>query len=185
MDESGFSQRPSVRRTWAPEGRTPVLKHHFNWKRLHAIGAVVCQPEGTNAQGLPRLQPGSVKQEDILAWLSALHDRVPGSLVVLWDGLAAHHSKVVHAYGQENAAWLAMHRLPAYAPELNPVEYLWSVLKGKDVANMCADTISQIESKLHQAAERVEREAIAQGFLRASGLYATKTSAATTPTESH
>lgn len=185
VDESGFTQRPSVRRTWAPKGQTPIIRHHFNWKRLHAIGAIVCQPDGTNAQVLLHLQPGSVKQEDILAWLPALHQQVPGPLVVLWDGLAAHHSKAVQAYVQENADWLATHRLPAYAPELNPVEYLWSVLKGKDVANYCADTIGQIESKLTQAAERIEQEDIAQSFLRASGLYPNEPSAATSSTESH
>lgn len=185
MDESGFTQRPSVRRTWAPKGRTPILRHHFNWKRLHAIGALVCAPDGADEGVLLHLQPGSVKQEDILAWLPALHEQVPGLLVVLWDGLAAHHSKTVQAYVQENADWLTTHRLPAYAPELNPVEYLWSVLKGKDVANYCADSIGHIETKLHQATQRIEHDNVASGFLRASGLFPTDPSTATTSAEGH
>ena len=34
QDESGFSLLPPVRGTWAPKGRTPVLRHRFSWTRL-------------------------------------------------------------------------------------------------------------------------------------------------------
>lgn len=40
LDESGFSERPSVRRTWAPRGQTPILIAPFNWKRLSAIASL-------------------------------------------------------------------------------------------------------------------------------------------------
>jgi transposase len=43
--------------------------------------------------------------------------------------------------------WLTVERFPAYAPELNPVEYLWSSVKGKDVANLCSDALWQVEQK--------------------------------------
>ena len=184
MDESGFTQRPSVRRTWAPKGRTPVLRHHFNWKRLHAIGAVTCRPEGIDARLLLHPQPDSVKQEGVIAYLGALHAQIGGPAVLLWDGLPAHRSKLVQQHIQAQQDWLTVERLPAYAPELNPVEYLWSVLKGKDVANFCADTIGQIEDKLHKAAERINQHNIADGFLKASGLY-TGSPVATTSTEDH
>lgn len=183
VDESGFSQRPSVRRTWAPKGQTPILRHHFNWKRLHAIGAVVCQPDGAEARLLLHLQTETIKQEAIIAYLQALPLEVPGPLLLLWDGLAAHRSKAVQAHIQEQKEWLTVERLPAYAPELNPVEYLWSVLKGKDVANLCADNLAQIQDKLQTAKERIQQNNIAQGFLKASKLF-TDRSNVTTKTES-
>ena len=41
VDESGFSERPAVRRTWAPRGQTPVLTHRFrSWNNLSVIGAL-------------------------------------------------------------------------------------------------------------------------------------------------
>mgnify|MGYP001035698352 CR=1 FL=1 len=45
LDESGFSQRPSVQRTWAPRGCTPILKTPFNWKRLSVLGALAVAPD--------------------------------------------------------------------------------------------------------------------------------------------
>jgi transposase len=46
-------------------------------------------------------------------------------VVLLWDGLSAHwsHRMRQHLDGQRD--WLTVERLPAYAPEPNPVEYLW------------------------------------------------------------
>ena len=40
VDESGFSQRPARKRTWAPRGQTPILEFNFNWKRISAIAGV-------------------------------------------------------------------------------------------------------------------------------------------------
>jgi hypothetical protein len=40
-DESGASLLPVTRRTWAPRGHTPVIGHHFNWKRC-SMAAAIC-----------------------------------------------------------------------------------------------------------------------------------------------
>ena len=40
VDESGLSQKPAVKRTWSPEGQTPVLELNFNWDRLSVIGGI-------------------------------------------------------------------------------------------------------------------------------------------------
>ena len=46
VDESGFSERPSVQCTWAPRGQTPVLEHRFGpWKHLSAIGGTAYSPQ--------------------------------------------------------------------------------------------------------------------------------------------
>src|ERR1700674_5887860 len=63
QDESGFSLLPSVRATWAPKGKTPVLHHRFSWKRLSMSGAVGRRPRRVRrlagVQHAPRgLQPG-------------------------------------------------------------------------------------------------------------------------------
>jgi hypothetical protein len=43
--------------------------------------------------------------------------------------------------------WLTVERLPAYAPELNPVEYLWANLKGAELANCTGDTIAEVANQ--------------------------------------
>jgi transposase len=81
-------------------------------------------------------------------------------------------SKIVKEHTSKNSDWLEVHRLPAYAPELNPVEYLWSSTKGKDVANFCSDAFYEVEHKVRQAAHRIGcQEETIRGFLVASTLY--------------
>jgi transposase len=184
VDESGFTQRPSVRRTWAPKGQTPIIRHHFNWKRLNAIGAIACRPDGTEARMLLHLQEESVVSESIVSYLDLLKQQIAGPVMLLWDGLPAHRSKVVREHIEQQREWLTVERLPAYAPELNPVEYFWSAVKGKDVANFCAHTIGQIKDELQRARERIEQDDIVDGFLRASRLFGTDTLATGLP-ESH
>lgn len=172
LDEAGFSERPPVRRTWAKRGVTPIIRHHFNWSRINTIGAITCKPDGSNPGLLLHLQRTSISKESIVAFLEALHKEVAGQIVLLWDGLPAHKSIVVKEHILTNKDWLTVERLPAYAPEINPVEYLWAAFKNKDVANFCCDSIDQVQCKLILAAERVQNtKTLLTGFLRKSGLF--------------
>jgi transposase len=172
VDEAGFSLRPSVRKTWAPKGKTPILRHRFNWKRLHAIGAIACRADGSDPQLLLHLQPESIKSDAVVGFLEQVQHEITGKVLIIWDGLPAHRSKIVkgHLEGCGNA--LSVTRFPAYAPELNPVEYLWSTVKGRYVANRCPDYIADLETAVVSAKEKIaaERDTLS-GFLRASRMF--------------
>jgi transposase len=60
-----------------------------------------------------------------------------------WDGLSAHWSRAMRAWVAEQD-WLTLERLPAYAPELNPVELLWSSLKKRELANLAGDHLADV-----------------------------------------
>jgi len=172
VDESGFSELPSVRRTWSPRGQTPFIRHHFNWKRLNSISAVECQPDGSDCGLMIYTQPQPINAESVVAFLVALRNELQGAVVLLWDGLPAHRSKIVKEHIERQREWLTVERFPAYAPELNPVEYLLSALKGKDLANLCADSIDQLAGQLQAARDRIaDDDSIIRGFLRASKLF--------------
>ena len=36
VDESGFMMIPPVRRTWAPVGKTPIVRHYYRRDRISA-----------------------------------------------------------------------------------------------------------------------------------------------------
>jgi len=151
---------------------TPVIRHHFNWKRLGAIGVIACEPDGSSSRLLIHLNPGSINKEIVVDFLGKLHKEIDGKVDLLWDGLPAHRSLVVKEHINANKDWLQVHRLPAYAPELNPVEYLWSSVKGKDVANFCSDALHEIEHRVRQAVRRIDAQQVTIcGFLVASTLY--------------
>jgi hypothetical protein len=62
----------------------------------------------------------------------------------VWDGLPAHRSHAMGAWLRRQRSWLVVEPLPAYAPDLNPVEPLWSSLKGVELANLAGDTLDVV-----------------------------------------
>ena len=72
-DESGVSLLPSVRATWAPRGQTPVLRHHFAWKRLSIAGVLAYEPDGSDAHLLFQLRPGAYNDETLIDFLVEVH----------------------------------------------------------------------------------------------------------------
>ena len=173
LDESGFSERPSVRRTWSPRGQTPILVAPFNWKRLSAIASLITTPAARHVGLCLRLAPGTVKQPQVLAYLKALKRHVAGpKAVLLWDRLPAHRGGQVQAWIAKEAEWLTMEYLPPYAPELNPVEYFWSHLSRTDMAQFVGENLGAVRAQAHKAACRVRhRPNLGKAFLKHSGLF--------------
>jgi len=173
-DESGISLTPVVRRTWAPKGRTPVLRHPFNWKRASMAAAVCIRPGGGGSRMALHVQPGSYNTERLIVALTELRHFLAGEKATLiWDGLPAHRSRNMHAWISAQRSWLMVERLPAYAPDLNPVEGLWASLKGVELANLVTGTLGELITAAHAGIDRIRRTPnLAYGFLHGCGLKA-------------
>ncbi|MFG2833188.1 transposase, partial [Streptomyces sp. NPDC048434] len=120
LDESGVSLLPQIRRTFAPRGRTPLLRHRLNWKRASMAAALGYH--STDFDRGPRLcfhlKPGSYDTTALIEVLEQVKAFYRGEPVILvWDGLSAHWSRAMRAWVTEQD-WLTLERLPAYAPEL-------------------------------------------------------------------
>ena len=161
-----------MRSTWAPKGQTPVLTHHFNWKRLSMSAALCFRPDGSDAALVFGMQPGTYKNESIMDFLLELHRHLDGDKVTLiWDGLPSHRSNDMQTIIKSQRNWLVVERLLAYAPDLNPVEQVWGNLKGGELANLCPDTIGEAEQIVDQGLCRIGYEpSLAFAFLRHCGL---------------
>lgn len=138
IDESGLSERPSVIRTWSLRGHTLVLQHSFTWKQLSAIAGL------SFWQFYFRFFPGAIRSEQIIEFLGALRRQIKRPLLIIWDGVAMHRSRKVRTWLEEQDGHFAVSRLPAYAPELNPVEAIWAYLKKHEIANLCLNTIGEV-----------------------------------------
>ena len=79
-------------------------------------------------------------------------------LPILWDGLPFHRSRAMQAFIKKQRKWLVVERLPAYAPDLNPVEQVWGNLKGGELANLCLDTLGEAEMIVDQGLCRIGNE---------------------------
>ena len=130
-DESGVSLLPVTRRTWAPRGHTPVIRHRYKWKRASMAAALCYGSRGGGAALAFHHQLDAYDTDTLIGALEGLRRVLGGQkATLLWDGLPAHRSKVMGAWLRRQRSWLVVKPLPAYAPELNPVEPLWASLKG-------------------------------------------------------
>ena len=138
LDETGFMLQPVNRRTWAPEGCTPVQRSWDRRDRLSVIGAVVLSPTRTRVGCCFDVQRKNVKTDDVVAFLRRLRRKVRRPLIVVWDRWSVHRSaeKRIAKLGWKRVEF---EQLPAYCPELNPVEAMWSHAKYADLANFVPD----------------------------------------------
>ena len=151
VDESGLSEKPSVTRTWAPVGETPQLTFHFNWGKLAVIAGV------TWLRFYFRLYRGSIRSPQVVGFLRHLLRQIRGRLLVIWDGLAAHRSRLVSDFVSGTRGRLSLARLPAYAPELNPTEYVWGHLKRHALANFCPADWALLTAEARRALRKAQR----------------------------
>jgi hypothetical protein len=172
-DESGLSQHPVVRRTWAPRGQTPILTHTLNhWQRVSVAATLAFRWDGRRARLYFQTRSTPYTASALVTFLRTLKRHFRGDAVMLlWDGLPAHRGRMVTGYLATERHWLTIERLPAYAPELNPVEALWGNVKGQECANLCAADGMQLRQPLHRGLRRVRgRPDLAFSFLAHAGL---------------
>jgi transposase len=145
---------PSVVRTYAPVGHTPILREWCTRDHLSAISAI--SPEGKLYFAC---QAYALNSEDVVAFLEHLLREVPGRMVIIWDGAPIHRGHMVKAFLANGAAHrMHLERLPAYAPELNPGEGLWAHLKGVELRNVCCGNLPHLRRELRDAVKRVRQQ---------------------------
>lgn len=173
QDESGISQRPPIRRTWAPRGETPVLTHRFNWKKLSVAAVLTYRWDGKRSELFFQMRPGSYNEESLITFLEDLRrERKRRRVILVWDGLPSHRSRLMKDYLHRQRRWLTVVPLPGYAPDLNPVEMLWNSVKATELANRCADELGEMGAAMKSGMRRVRRhKSLAFSFLNHAGLF--------------
>lgn len=172
IDETGFLLHPLLRRTWAPRGRTPVLRqrtrHH---RRVSAIGGLSISPRRRRLGWYLQFHlDRSIRQEQVIDFLRHVLRHLSGKIVVVWDHLQAHQSNALRQWLRRGRR-LHLEYLPGYAPELNPNEYGWAYLKGNPLANYCPADVEELHARVLLAAQGVAtQQNLLRSFVHATGL---------------
>jgi transposase len=161
VDESGFLLIPTVRRTWAPRGKTPVLHHSYRRDRISTISAVTLSPCRHRVGLFVRFHRKNITGVEVVEFLRALQRHLRRPIVLLWDGGTIHRRKLVQNYLA--CSRYHVYRFPAYAPELNPDEYVWTQSKRR-LSNATPRDVDELDRDLRQALGRISNS---QKLLRA------------------
>jgi transposase len=143
IDETGFRLQPVNRRTWAPRGETPIQRAWDRYDRLSVMGAVALSPTRRHISTPFQIHGENIRTDEVCAFVKQLRRRIQRPLIICWDRWPVHRSaaKRLTASRLKN---IDFEWLPAYAPELNPVEPRWSQTKYGDLANFVPDDTRQL-----------------------------------------
>jgi transposase len=140
LDESGFMLTPSVRRTWGPRGKTPILDAFDRRDRISAISSISVSPRNHRLNLHFDLLPDNttVRAPEIVNYLKHLKTQVRAPLTIIWDRSTIHDkSKLVRAFLADHPE-IKTEKLPGYAPEMNPDELVWAWTKYGRLGNLAA-----------------------------------------------
>jgi transposase len=173
LDESGFMLTPTVRRTLAPRGETPVLRSWDRHDRISAISAITVSPRRRRVGLYFQLLPDDVNVhgEDVVAFLRELRRQLPVPMTVLWDKGNVHdRSKVVRAYLAEHPS-IETEPFPSYTPEANPDEGVWGHTKHGRLANFTPEDTAELRAVLIEELGRLDRRPdLLASFIRHAGI---------------
>ena len=129
LDEAGFQSDPPLGRTYGLKGSTPVVKTSGQRQSINVISEV-------NARGAfwAATYEGKLNGESFVSFLQNFMKGRSGKVFLVLDGHPAHTAKVAESYVTSLGGRLEFHRLPTYAPDLNPDEFVWSHMKTNGVS---------------------------------------------------
>lgn len=167
IDEAGFYLTPTVTRTWSPEGHTPTTPGERPHGHLSAIGGLTW-----DGSLYIQVHRQTIKHPEVIAFLQHLLRHLPGKVLVLWDRSKIHRNHEVDAYLTTlPRARLRIEHFPAYAPEIDPQEYVWHQLKHVDFRNLSSDSLDQVWVRLQTATRRLrQRVGLLRNLIRHAGL---------------
>lgn len=155
---------PPTARTWSPRGDTPVITVRGRSQRQISIAALACYKPGERSRLIyrPMVHPDhkaggrrSFAWTDYRNLLIAAHQQLGKPIVLVWDNLNVHRDRRLRAF-IDAQDWVTVHYLPPYAPHLNPVEGIWSLLRRRCQANTAFTDPAHLMRALRRGLRQVQ-----------------------------
>ncbi|MFJ8596365.1 transposase [Streptomyces sp. NPDC093598] len=177
-DEAGQSMSPPRARTWGRRGRTPVVRVRGRGSGRVSMAGMTCYKPGERSRMFYAIieyngrkdQPKGFGWRDFRDLLIRARIQLGGPIVLVWDNVRIHLTVPLRDFIAANADWLTVFQLPSYAPDLNPQEGIWSMVK-RDIGNLAAADLSQITRAVKRRLKQIQyRPDVVDGCLAGTGL---------------
>ncbi|MFE2945409.1 transposase [Streptomyces sp. NPDC059255] len=169
---------PPQAKTWSQRGRTPVVRVRGRSRRRISIAALTCYKPGHRPRLIyrPRRDDGRRDGRKSFSWrdyrdlLIAAHQQLDGPIVLIWDNLNVHKAAGLREFAASRD-WLTIYYLPPYAPDLNPVEGIWSLLRRGWLSNIAFSTPEHLVQTIRRGLRHIQyRSHLIDGCLAETGL---------------
>lgn len=151
-DESAIRSDYHSGTTWAPKGKTPVVRTTGARFKVNMISAI-------DARGSLRFMVSekAFNGEVFIEFLRRLIAGRSKPVFLIVDGHPAHKAKKVKQFVEEHSHLLELYYLPGYSPELNPDEQVWNHVKHHTVGKMVIKGPDQLKMAVQSALRRLAR----------------------------
>ena len=128
---------------WIRKGETKTLPTTNKQNRMHLIGALDIK----NMHGIYR-EYDTIDADNMINFLKYLEDTSEASeLHIISDNGCANKNKAIEDYLKTSKC--VIHYLPAYSPNLNPIERLWKIMRERKTYNKCYDTFADFKQAIY------------------------------------
>lgn len=142
-------------KTWAPRGHTPLLRHSYKRDRISTISSLTVSPTYRRLGLYVQFHPTNITGVEVVHFLRHLLRHLRGPVVLLWDRGTIHKRTIVRDFIRRRPR-LDVYPFPAYAPELNPDEFVWTKAK-RDLSNSAPKDIRDLGRRLGRSTRRLQQ----------------------------
>ncbi|MFB9710550.1 transposase [Streptosporangium sandarakinum] len=166
-------------RTWGRRGATPVVRVPGRREGRASVAALTCYRPGGRSRLIYRIhihrrrkgEAASFTWRDYRDLLIMAHLQLGAPIVLVWDNLNRHICPEMRQFIADNGDWLRVFQLPSYAPDLNPVEGIWSLLDRSGLANLAATSLDHLVRVIKRGLKKIQyRPYLIDGCLAGTGL---------------
>lgn len=156
QDESGVSLTAVMGKTWAPKGKTPVVK--VTGKRGGICVTSAISPAGHMVFRIekPKVKINADKHIEFLEQIIKSHPR--RKIIIIEDRASPHIAKKVTKFVEKHSKRFAIYHIPSYSPELNPDEHVWEYLKAYQLKSHQAQTTDELRHLVSRKMKSVQRK---------------------------
>ena len=163
LDEAGFSSEPSLGKTYGLKGQTPIVETTGQRQKVSAISAV-----SSKGGFWAKVYTGMLNATKFVEFLKDFRRGGRGKVFLIVDGHPSHKAKMVQEYVKNTKGMLELHFLPAYAPDLNPDEFVWQYAKTNGVAKKPLKKNESLKERVVQILTQIKKtSALVRSFFGA------------------
>ncbi|MEU4040198.1 transposase [Streptomyces collinus] len=169
---------PPRARTWGRIGRTPVVRVRGRGSGRVSMAGMTCYKLGQRSRLIYAIreyrgrkdEPKGFGWRDLRDLIVRARIQLGGPIVLVWDNVRLHLTAGMREFMVANAEWLTVFQLPTYAPDLNPTEGIWSLVK-RDLGNLAAADLGEITRAVKHRLKKIQYCGdLVEGCLVGSGL---------------
>lgn len=164
--------QPLVVRTWGLRGETPIIRHRTrHHRKISSIGGISISPCRRELRLYIRFHKDkSIRQQEVIGFLQQAFKHLRRDVIVVCDRLNAHRGGLFKKWIAKRKR-VSVEYLPAYAPELNPVEYFWGYSKKNSLGNFCPEDVNELHGRARDVSRKIRNDqCLLRSFVRATKL---------------